>query len=299
MSRLENHLRWLFSAPNLIKFDGSVRLVDWLPAGFDLDQFCADIDQQQRDIFDDIGKKRLGIYFEALYGYVLEHALGWEVLTRNFAIRDDEHRTLGEIDFLVRNRETGLVEHHEIAVKFYLGYRNASADCETLWYGPDSRDRLHIKASRLLDHQLTLLETPIARSRLEEMGLPQPDLKRIFMPGYLFYPADSVLESSPLESSSLESPQIASSNHLRGTWRFANEIPEEFYASHTVLWKPDWLGPWDQPLAPDPEATRAEIDRIAAGGRPRLFAGLEEDPDTGSWVESSRCFVVPPSWPSF
>jgi len=42
---------------------------------------------------------------------------------------------------VVRNGHTGVVEHHEIAVKFYLGYLqpgSAADNQDVCWYGPNA-----------------------------------------------------------------------------------------------------------------------------------------------------------------
>src|SRR5690554_7458300 len=83
-------------------------------------------------------ERRLGHYFERLYEVLLKDLLGWELLLKNQQIKAD-NRTIGELDFVVRNRQTGCLEHHEIAIKYYLGVNEDETG--TRWYGPNAKDR--------------------------------------------------------------------------------------------------------------------------------------------------------------
>ncbi len=228
---------------------------------------------------------RLGLYFERLYECLLTELLGWQLLAKNVQIRGATGRTLGELDFVVRNPFTGQVEHHEVAVKFYLGYR--SEHDEVLWYGPNTRDRLDLKTRRLLEHQSTLSQLPETLAALESLGIREPVTPRIFMPGYLFHPPGP----------SLELPDTVPEHHLRGQWQFQREG----IAEDTRLWvplnKPDWLGPWSQESEPDAGEAEAVLTDVATHGRPWLFARLVRDDRAGLWVEADRLFVVPDGWP--
>ncbi len=228
-------------------------------------------------------RPRLGLYFEDLYEYLLCDLLGWELIARNLPVRE-AGRTLGELDFLLRNPHNGAVEHHEIAIKFYLGYPE-NGYC--LWYGPNASDRLDLKTQRLLGHQLGLSGLEATRNTLMKAGLPCPEATRVFMPGYLFYPAGIPLKR----------PLQVADNHLRGHWHRLAQLQISDTRSWVPLKKPHWLGPWQQAAVPDPDAVASQLRAVAEQHSPRLFARMRHDAESGLWHEASRHFVVPSTWP--
>lgn len=229
--------------------------------------------------------RRLGIYVEQLYACLLKDILGWQVLAQNLPVRNSE-RTLGEIDFLVRNPGTGEVEHHEIAVKFYLAYPEPAHQA-VLWYGPNAQDRLDIKTRRLLEHQIQLTRYAEAEAALEHLAIQTPPKPRIFMPGYLFYPFDR----------NVSPPAQAAREHARGRWLYLDDAQQMHRDNWAQLRKPNWLGPWIQTEAVDEREVVAAFESVRRSGRPRLFANLDWDSRTQVWKEQERVFVVPACWP--
>ncbi|MET4000657.1 DUF1853 family protein [Marinobacterium sp. MBR-109] len=283
LPRSLRHMHWLCRAPSLLRHERVFDLTAALPQDYRqrIDRLaqCPDLLQQ----LNTAAELRLGLYFEQLYACLMTRVLGWELLGHNLQVREQGH-TLGELDFLLRNPVSGEVEHHEIAVKFYLA---AGAD-DPYWYGPNSRDRLDLKTERLLGHQVKMAEQPATRTMLAEQGLPQPARSRLLMPGYLFYPAGQ---------SALPLPPNVSENHLRGDWLRASQVSELRLETSVQLNKPDWLGPWHQTCRPDGALALEQAARIAAGGPPKLFAQLGQDGNSGVWRETKRFFLVPDGWP--
>lgn len=241
-----------------------------------------------------VPKPRLGLYFEELYECLLTRLLGFDVLARNLQIRGAE-RTLGELDFVVRNPRTHQIEHHEVAVKFYLGvYQQASG--VTFWHGPNAIDRLDLKTRSLLEQQsqrTLLIETAMA---LQALGIAQPIATRIFMPGYLFYPLPDALNQEQYIRP-LSTPPHVPTDHERGHWLYLNQARRRDTRDWVHLQKPHWLGPWVQTEAPGSLATATTLDAIEATGTPRLFAHVSVDPATNRWRETERFFIVPTHWP--
>lgn len=289
------HLAWMCRAPQLI---GS-------PAGFDLSEHLPANLEERLGAWDaapetgptlltETPPRRLGHYFENLYECLLNDLLGWEILLRNQPVRNNGI-TLGELDFIVRNPTDQMVEHHEIAVKFYLGYPD-SDQTEPLWYGPNSKDRLDLKTARLLSHQSRLTEKPETRALLHSLNIPPPARTRIFMPGYLFYPAHQQLPS----------PGQVPLDHLRGEWLYIDDLDrmnhsgtltEALRGEWVPLVKPHWLGPWLQEDAPEKLAAVDAMEMVRSAGTPRLFAVLRHAPGKDLWLEHNRVFVVPGNWP--
>lgn len=229
---------------------------------------------------------RLGLYFEQLYECLMTDILAWTVVARNLPIRANGI-TLGELDFVVHNPHSGHNEHHEVAVKFYLGYM-ARDSTDIRWYGPNARDRLDLKSERMLRMQSQRCQLPETHTALSAAGISIPSINRIFMPGYLFYPFDNELPS----------PATADAGHLRGRWLYLQQARKLGNLDECViLRKPHWLGPWLQSVAPDQEAVHRAFAEIEESDTPRLFASLTYDSKTAAWRETERFFVVPASWP--
>lgn len=86
---------------------------------------------------------RLGLRFEQLLLFWLQDAAyhPYELLGHRLQQRHGR-QTLGELDFLLQNHDTGQIEHWEVALKYYL----AEADINIWhWYGLNRQDTLHGK----------------------------------------------------------------------------------------------------------------------------------------------------------
>lgn len=280
------HLAWICQAPQLLHGPLVFNLASQLPAGtLDKLQEWNVAPEEAPAVVHEPPHRRLGIYFEALYECLMTELLGWEMLARNLPVRG-EGRTLGELDFLFRNPRDGAIEHHEIAVKFYLGLQSSESS-EVRWYGPNAHDRLDIKTRRLLEHQIPLARRPETIAALKALGLPLPSRSRVFMPGYLFYP----------DGGHLAPPPQAPPDHARGRWLRIEDARQEDTRYWKCLYKPHWLGPWLQQEAPNANETDSVLSDIEQRQVPRLFARLETDGASGRWLERERLFVVPVNWP--
>lgn len=282
------HLAWLCQAPSLIR-SGPVRnLADWLPE--DTNSRLRYLDERPEPLMSALAQSqshRLGHYFEELYHFLLVWLLEWPVLVRNAAIRSNEGNTLGELDFIVRNQTTGKLEHHEVAVKFYLGLRQQQ---DLVWYGPNARDRLDRKTRHMLSHQLTMTEHPETRHYLKARNLDEPITPVLVMPGYLFKPFMPRLPDNCLE-------EWINPGHESGTWLYHSQLSQLDTGTWIPLRKPHWLGQCQQPLPAIPEETSEILANVPRTGRPALFARLEANRDWPSYIESERWFVVPDHWP--
>ncbi|WP_347331523.1 DUF1853 family protein [Marinimicrobium locisalis] len=279
------HLAWMLGAPNLLLSEQALQL----PENPEIAARLAQWDQAPQTAplaLKQAPEKRLGQYFERLYACLMTDLLGWELLAHNLPVRG-EGRTLGELDFILRHPHTGQVEHHEIAVKFYLGHPSPQSGVP-LWYGPNARDRLDIKTDHLLGHQSRMIERPETLAALRHAGIEPPQVARLFMPGYLFYPSHR--QWSP--------PANVPSDHWRGHWRHLDTLTDADTHHWVALRKPHWLGPWVQEEVPNAEDTLATLQTVREHHRPRLFAQMSFDAEHARWVETERTFVVPSRWPS-
>ena len=97
--------------------------------------------------------QKLGHLYEDALAILLRESPTLDLLKENLQIRRDIHTTVGELDFLLREKSTGNLIHLELATKFYLAVD--TPDGLTL-PGPDARDNYRRKLTRLRNHQLTL-----------------------------------------------------------------------------------------------------------------------------------------------
>jgi hypothetical protein len=193
-----------------------------------------------------------------------------------------------------------MIQHWEVAVKFYLHYQQP--DGRVLWYGPNPRDRLDLKLQRLFHHQLALSLRPEAAGALQHAGLTWPVftwpvLPRLLLKGYLFYPSSSNWRNHPAL------PEL-SPHHLRGWWTYLDpfEIPN---ASEDRRWlslpRLKWLAPAvrresEQELMNIEQLHSFCLESLQHKQKPPLIAEMCVT-EAGAWREVSRGFVVPQYWP--
>ena len=68
----------------------------------------------------DRASSRIGFYFEALISFLLNEYPEFELIAEHLQLHQNG-KTLGEIDFLYKNMNTGEITHLEVAFKYYLG----------------------------------------------------------------------------------------------------------------------------------------------------------------------------------
>jgi hypothetical protein len=230
----------------------------------------------------DACEKRLGIYYERLWHYLLERDPDTELLAHNLPVRDGK-RTIGEFDCLFWCRRRNAHIHLELAVKFYLGIPGQDS-----WLGPGARDRLDIKLDHLLDQQSRLASHPAARQPLQALGIADC-LGLIDIKGYLFVPACGM--QAPRWHNAANALQrwysleeFCALEPLSRSWVGWQEIPRR-----------RWLSPFvaAKSTAQASESLMAALaDRLETRGRPVQLAACDQQ-----GVEKHRCFVAPTGWP--
>lgn len=236
---------------------------------------------------------RLGLYFERLWLFYLQHHPRWALLAHNLPI-NQAGRTLGAFDFLCRQGEQ--FWHLELTVKFYLGVgQTAQPEAWPQWRGPDTRDRLDIKLGRLRDHQLALSQSTHSAAVLRDLAGGEVIWQRgLVMKGYYFYPG----ASDPRHPH--PPPVGAHPRHLRGTWWYLDQFLPHLNTGH---WhrpnKMAWLSPVQlhkpDTAVPGPAMQQLIRETVGEAQRPVLLTRMA--PHGGAWHEQERMFVVPDYWP--
>ena len=231
---------------------------------------------------------RLGEYFEILMTSWLDQVPPAELIAANKQVHRGG-RTVGEFDLLFRRDRA--VHHWELAIKFYLGH--PAPDGSARWYGPNPKDQLHKKWSKMLRRQLRLSQTQAGRKTLRKLGVDEGVEARAFIKGYFFEPLDDeyrVAHHSDTNPSG-----------LRGWWvhrgqlaDFEEELDPAGERRWMTLTRLRWMSP---ARITDRDKVRSfeTLHKTLPDHRHFLVSGLEKT-DQG-WREVTRGFVVPDRWP--
>lgn len=131
---------------------------------------------------------RLGQRMEYYFQEALNESKDYYILAKNLQIVHNK-KTLGEIDFLIKDLKTGQVQHIEMAYKFYLLTPDKKKKWPKQWQGANLRDSLHKKLKKIKNNQLPLLFKNECQSYLKKLQLQStPITQKICLKGQLFLP---------------------------------------------------------------------------------------------------------------
>jgi hypothetical protein len=129
---------------------------------------------------------RLGLRFEMfLWFWLLDQQYHPYELLGHSIQKIDGARTLGELDFLLRNHESGEIEHWEAALKYYLAERDFSLP---FWYGLNRSDTLSRKLHHFTQQQFQF-------SDALDYGIQR---RFCVLKGQLYVPANTAEQPLPL-----------------------------------------------------------------------------------------------------
>ncbi len=115
---------------------------------------------------------RLGHLAEKVVAQLLKHSANFKVIHENIQIFQDKH-TIGELDFILEEINTGQLIHLELAYKFYLFVPTDSIDQVSNWIGPNRGDSLVEKLHKLKSKQFPLLRHPATEDILNNLTIQE------------------------------------------------------------------------------------------------------------------------------
>lgn len=170
------------------------------------------------------GNPRLGFLYQHLCTTLLSNSHHYQIVAEEIQLNAPDGRTIGAVDLILKNTESGQVEHWEVAIKFYLLHQG-------VWYGPNAHDQLDKKLDRMLTHQLKMSDRPEFR---ELFPLETPPVERLLMQGRL-YINPFCEEHIPADCLGYELEQT----QISGYWCYQNQwdqIGEPLYSLSKPLW---------------------------------------------------------------
>lgn len=111
----------------------------------------------------------LGKRVERLFAYYIHKHPDYELIAQNIQIIDHKI-TIGELDFIIKNKITTKTIHVELVYKFYLYDPSIQKDLER-WIGPNRKDRLIDKLHKLKEKQFPLLYRQQTKHKLQELDI--------------------------------------------------------------------------------------------------------------------------------
>lgn len=172
----------------------------------------------------------LGKRMEIFFNHLLFHSQQFDVIAKNRQIYRDKI-TLGELDFLIKDLQNNSIYHVELVYKFYLYDPEYEGDAG--WIGPNRKDSLIQKISRLQEHQLPLLHAKETQEIIRSYGLEEQEIaQQVCFKATLFIPK------------SLKVPAFPNVNKacIAGYWIRFKDFSYSEYAAHSFYApkKQDW-----------------------------------------------------------
>lgn len=158
-------------------------------------------------------KLRLGKRVERFMSYELNLRENITILSENHQVQDDKI-TVGELDFILTIDDTPV--HLEVVYKYYLlDYSVGESEIEHC-IGPNKKDNLLKKLTKLKDKQLPLLYHPKTKPHIDNLGISLENLQQ-----FVFFKAELFL---PIHNSDFSFKEL-NKNCVKGIYFKASDLP--------------------------------------------------------------------------
>ncbi len=314
------HLHWAIFSPELADTPNVPTLNIQLTP--ELNQWLTKLDAEPSALMHFLSEndhQLLGSYFEVLWQFFLSHAPNWVLLGSGVQIQSDctnqQGVTLGELDILCGTVENPAI-HLELAVKFFLLKPECLGDKLNHWIGPQTRDRLDLKLTKLSEKQFPFYFHHQTQQHLTQAELPTNAAQRLCLKGYLFRHIS--------QSGKPVLPDAVNPNANLAHWCRANELAslKDLNQHWCIIEKSQWPGPYrteNKPLSFDIIASNIQnhFDQKKKENHspatsdcmhknkphrspqpPYAIMLVAMTPLEGSWYETKRFMVVHNNWPN-
>ncbi|WP_452225961.1 DUF1853 family protein [Lacinutrix cladophorae] len=174
-------------------------------------------------------KLRLGKLVERFVSHQLQQDSSISILAENLQIQDRKI-TIGEIDCLLKQNNQPI--HLEIVYKFYLYDATVGNKEIDHWIGPNRKDSLIQKLSKLTQKQLPLLYHSCTKATIEKLDLHVEEvLQKVCFKAQLFLPYNKQDVSF----------KTINSNCVKGFYIRKNELDQFADYQFYIPEKRDWL----------------------------------------------------------
>ncbi|WGK64439.1 DUF1853 family protein [Croceiramulus getboli] len=174
---------------------------------------------------------RLGQRLEYCFKALIEAHPDFELVVHGLQIKRQK-KTLGEIDFIVRDKRLDhsaehahKVYHVEHTFKFYCIDPNITEPIHRL-VGPNRKDMFFTKLDKIKNHQLPLIYTEESKNALQHYGLESQAIQnRVYFKAHLFTPWNQE-QKRPVPSAPLIRPLNAACT--QGYWLRMEQLEDPF-----------------------------------------------------------------------
>jgi len=155
----------------------------------------------------------LGKRMESFFEIAIKYSSRYELINANIQIIENK-QTLGELDFLILDKELSKPLHVELVYKLYI-YDETFSSEDQRWIGPNRRDSFSKKLDKLKSKQFPLLYKPETSFYLNELGIRVENIEQqLCFKAQLFTPDDKTIEK----------PKIVNSKCYKGKWYRVDEF---------------------------------------------------------------------------
>ncbi|MGS0528241.1 DUF1853 family protein [Zobellia nedashkovskayae] len=205
----------------------------WTGEKFGIEQFVFPELNMNRFLPKPILKKlRLGHQMEHVFTQLLIRNSTYDLVLSNQPVKD-EKRTIGEIDFILKNRETKKLIHVELTYKFYIIDPTISEPIHRL-IGPNRRDMFFTKMEKIKDKQFALLHSESGIRTLSETGINHGEIEhQACFKAQLYTPfSNNTVDITPLNKEC-----------IYGYWLRFNEFEKNAFKPHKyyIPSKSEWV----------------------------------------------------------
>ncbi len=183
--------------------------------------------------------QRMEYFMEAAFN----SSARYKIIAKNLQIIH-EKKTIGELDFLLRDEESQTYIHLEFVYKFYLFDPQYNENPLNCWIGSNRKDTLRAKIEKLKNHQLPILYRKETALYLQKLKIDSSEFEQqVCFKGQLFINyKESKFKEKYLNSSAILGTYI----NLQDFTNLPNQqslyfLPQK---THWVLDPKDYSGPW-------------------------------------------------------